>query len=238
DKGPPLRVVRPGLRRVPLDGKVDDPGIPPPLAPFHGLRSMPPGAAESLHGALPHGFEEGGRQATREGLRVPPVPPADRLERHQGRRLVQAPLTPAGRPTPAPVLLPVILSTAGGPSPSVPPCARGDEVEPETTRRSFLKGGTLAAARLVAATPAPAAETPAKQAQDHKHEHNHKHQQDRGEYPRKRPGPGGPVGSPTDRGKLVAGLRKAGEPPVPVVTPDLPKLPFTMKGGVKEFHLV
>jgi FtsP/CotA-like multicopper oxidase with cupredoxin domain len=105
-------------------------------------------------------------------------------------------------------------------------------VEPETTRRSFLKGGTLAAAGLVAT----AAETPAKQSQDHKHEHNHKHQQD--DYPRKRPGPGGPVGSATDRGKLVPGLRKAGEPPVSVITPDLPKLPFQMKDGVKEFHLV
>ena len=34
------------------------------------------------------------------------------------------------------------------------------------------------------------------------------------EYPRTRPGSGGPVGSPTDRGKLVPGLRKPGLPPV------------------------
>jgi hypothetical protein len=45
------------------------------------------------------------------------------------------------------------------------------------------------------------------------------------------------VGSATDRGRLVPGLRAASEPPVPVVTPDLPKLAWRMVGGVKEFHL-
>ena len=45
------------------------------------------------------------------------------------------------------------------------------------------------------------------------------HGEDAG-YPRDRPGPGGPVGSPTDRGKLVPGYRKTGEAPVPVITPD------------------
>jgi hypothetical protein len=63
------------------------------------------------------------------------------------------------------------------------------------------------------------------------------HGEDAG-YPRDRPGPGGPVGSPTDRGKLVPGYRKTGEDPVPVITPDLPeKLAWTMVDGVKEFHL-
>jgi hypothetical protein len=45
------------------------------------------------------------------------------------------------------------------------------------------------------------------------------------------------VGSATDRGKLVPGFRKADEPPVPVETPDLAKLPFKLVDGVKEFHL-
>jgi FtsP/CotA-like multicopper oxidase with cupredoxin domain len=58
------------------------------------------------------------------------------------------------------------------------------------------------------------------------------------DYPRDRPGPGGPVGSPTDRGRLVPGLRKPGLPPVPVVTPDLPRLPWTFRDGAKEFHLI
>lgn len=66
-----------------------------------------------------------------------------------------------------------------------------------------------------------------------RHEH-HDHQT----YPRKQAGAGGPVGSSTDRGKLVPSLRKAADPPVSVVTPDLRKLPYTMKGKVKEFHLV
>jgi manganese oxidase len=52
------------------------------------------------------------------------------------------------------------------------------------------------------------------------------------------PGPGGPLGSATDRGKLVSGYRSASDPPVPVEMPDLEKLPWTEKDGVKEFHLV
>ncbi len=95
-------------------------------------------------------------------------------------------------------------------------------MDPDTTRRQFLRGGTLTAAGLLAAQQATGGE-PA-------------HQHDK-EYPRDRPGAGGPVGSATDRGKLVPGFRAAGLPPVPVVTPDLPKLPFKMNGGVKEFRL-
>ncbi len=58
------------------------------------------------------------------------------------------------------------------------------------------------------------------------------------EYPTTHPGSGGPVGSATDRGKLVPGLRKAGLPPVAVEIPDLEKLPWTFRNGAKEFHLV
>jgi FtsP/CotA-like multicopper oxidase with cupredoxin domain len=45
------------------------------------------------------------------------------------------------------------------------------------------------------------------------------------------------VGSAKDRGKLVAGKRAGGLPPVPVEVPDVPKLPWKMVDGVKEFHL-
>jgi hypothetical protein len=45
------------------------------------------------------------------------------------------------------------------------------------------------------------------------------------------------VGNPTDRGKLVPGLRSPTAPPVPVETPDLPSLPWKMVNGAKEFHL-
>src|SRR5262245_4495721 len=98
----------------------------------------------------------------------------------------------------------------------------------ETTRRDFLLGGTLATAGLVAAgpSPAPGQEQPAQP----------KPTADK-DYPRYHTGPGGPVGSPTDRGKLVPGLRGAGEPPVPVEVPDLPKLAPKRVDGVQEFHL-
>jgi len=64
----------------------------------------------------------------------------------------------------------------------------------------------------------------------------HKHDST-SDYPRDKPGVGGPVGSDTDRGKLVAGFRDPRLPPVPVVVPDVPDLPFKMVDGFKEFHL-
>jgi FtsP/CotA-like multicopper oxidase with cupredoxin domain len=107
-------------------------------------------------------------------------------------------------------------------------------MDQETTRRAFLRGGTLAAAGLVAAgstPPAVGADEPARAQDKHQHEHGS------GEYPREHAGAGGPVGSPTYFGKLVPGLNKPVEPYLPVTTPDLPRLPFEVKDGVKEFHL-
>jgi len=57
------------------------------------------------------------------------------------------------------------------------------------------------------------------------------------EYPRFHAGVGGPLGSDTDRGKLVGGYRAAGLAPIPVVSPDLTDLPYKMVDGFKEFHL-
>jgi FtsP/CotA-like multicopper oxidase with cupredoxin domain len=108
-------------------------------------------------------------------------------------------------------------------------------MEHDNTRRAFLIGGTTVAGLLtVGSSPAAESVQPAK---PDRHEHGHEHH-DHNAYPRTRAGAGGTVGSPTDRGKLVPGLRKPGEPPVPVVTPDLRKLPFRLKNKVKEFHLV
>lgn len=73
-------------------------------------------------------------------------------------------------------------------------------MKPDKTRRDFIRGGTLATAGLLAAGASSESrgEQPADQPrQDPKHQH--------GEYPRDHAGPGGPVGSPTDRGKLVRG---------------------------------
>jgi FtsP/CotA-like multicopper oxidase with cupredoxin domain len=87
------------------------------------------------------------------------------------------------------------------------------------SRRRFLLGGTLATAGLLAGKNEPV------QA-DEKHT---EHDQD---------GHANTLGGPQDRGKLVVGRRKPGDPPVPIQTPDLPKLEPTTKDGVKEFQLI
>jgi FtsP/CotA-like multicopper oxidase with cupredoxin domain len=97
-----------------------------------------------------------------------------------------------------------------------------------TTRRDFLTAGPAVGAGLLASGShrrAQATESPERPSP-------------LADYPRDRPGAGGPVGSPTDRGKLVPGLRKPGLPPVPVEAPDLTKLPWTWRDGAKEFHLI
>jgi FtsP/CotA-like multicopper oxidase with cupredoxin domain len=101
----------------------------------------------------------------------------------------------------------------------------------ETTRRTFLAGGTAAAGLLAAG--AAGTEPPPEP-----HHHQGVPEASGGAYPRDHAGRGGPVGSPTDRGKLVPGVRSPNEPPVPVETPDLPdNLPWKLVGGAKEFHL-
>jgi FtsP/CotA-like multicopper oxidase with cupredoxin domain len=83
----------------------------------------------------------------------------------------------------------------------------------ESDRRNFLLGGTALAGGLLAGSAG---------AQDKKPPAKDDHA-----------GHGGA----NDRGKLTAGRRKPGEPPVPVETPDVPKLKWEMKDGAKEFHL-
>jgi len=95
-----------------------------------------------------------------------------------------------------------------------------------TSRRDFIRNTTLAAGALT--TSAAATGLPADREQPHE---NHQ------DYPRNEPGRGGPVGSATDRGKLVPGLRKPDLAPVPVVTPDNWLMKPTMKDGVKEYYL-
>src|SRR2546425_12612077 len=104
-------------------------------------------------------------------------------------------------------------------------------MEPDTTRRDFLRHGTLAAG-LLAAGAAPQAQ--GAEPQDKKQGHQH---HDHEGYARDHAGPSGPLGSPTDRGKLVPGIRSPAEPPVLVETPDLPNnLPWKMANGAKAFH--
>tara|TARA_R110002111_G_scaffold177322_1_gene243458 strand:- start:99894 stop:101246 length:1353 start_codon:yes stop_codon:yes gene_type:complete len=97
-------------------------------------------------------------------------------------------------------------------------------------RRNFLMQGAAATAGLFATNSvlAQKAET-ASSSGDYKGQG--------GEYPRMHPGLGGPVGSPTDRGKLVPGLRQTGLPPVPITAPDLTTTSGKMVDGVREFRI-
>ena len=78
----------------------------------------------------------------------------------------------------------------------------------ESDRRNFLLGGSALAGGLLAGSAGAQDKPPAKD--DH---------------------------AGHDRGKLVAGRRQPGDPPVPVECPDVPKLKWEMKDGAKEFHL-
>ena len=78
----------------------------------------------------------------------------------------------------------------------------------EATRRGFLHGGALATAGLLATeTTAVGRELHSQRAPEHA---GHGSAAD---YPRDRPSPGGPLGSPTDRGMLVPGLGRRANPP-------------------------
>jgi FtsP/CotA-like multicopper oxidase with cupredoxin domain len=109
-----------------------------------------------------------------------------------------------------------------------------NDMEHDGNRRTFLWRSTAAAAGLLATGTSTTAQGTDESA---KHQHDHKGPHDHQGYPRDHAGPGGPVGSATDRGKLVPGLRSPTEAPVLVETPDLPSLPWKMVNGVKEFHL-
>lgn len=118
-------------------------------------------------------------------------------------------------------------------------------------RRDFLKKGTLAAVAFSAGTAA-AQEPPAKQP-EHQHpkpgahkkpippsvEHRHTHvEAEYDGFSRYVPSRGNNPDSDYYIGKLVPGFRKPEAGPAPFEAPDLGKLPFQMKNGVKEFHLV
>lgn len=116
-----------------------------------------------------------------------------------------------------------------------------------TDRRSFLVRGSTAAGMFVTSAALTQAQETTKKSGDTKADHlehakrtEHKPNSPKTveEYPRHKPGLGGPVGSPTDRGKLVPGLRDASLPHVPIQVPDLKKLAWKMVDGIKEFRLV
>src|SRR5215217_9448733 len=117
---------------------------------------------------------------------------------------------------------------------SIQTYARGSPMNSnKTDRRDFLRDGSIAAAGLLAGASVSSAQTQSSKSHHAEHEH---HPPAVSEFPRTRAGRGGALGSATDRGKLVSGYRAATEPPIPVVMPDLEKLPWKMKDGVKEFQ--
>ena len=93
-------------------------------------------------------------------------------------------------------------------------------------RRQFLAG---AAAAGILATHAIA--------EERQPQATHQHVGHVAEFPRTHAGLGGPVGSATDRGKLVPGYRAAGIKSVEVTTPDLEKMSGKIVNGAREFHL-
>lgn len=120
--------------------------------------------------------------------------------------------------------------------------------QPDDRRNFLVKGAAAAGIFVSGAALGHGQEKPAEQPNDDqtgkalKGEHE-KHERpaaesESGEYPRTHAGLGGPVGSPTDRGKLVPGYRAASLPPVPIHAPDLKKLIGKEINGAKEFHLI
>lgn len=108
-------------------------------------------------------------------------------------------------------------------------------MESKSHRRNFLRKSSAATAGLLAAGTVQVAS--AQEHTRHEHQAGTDSQGPKGEFPRTHAGPGGPLGSAADRGKLVSGYRSATDPPVGVVMPDLEKLPWRVKNGAKEFHL-
>lgn len=119
---------------------------------------------------------------------------------------------------------------------------------PEDRRKFLVQGAVAAGAFAAGATLGHAQEkTVAERADgspdkpqhgEHQHPRPPAAPSETNAYPRTYPGLGGPVGSPTDRGKLVPGLREVTSPPIPIYAPDLKKLPWKDVDGVKEFQLI
>ncbi|MEZ5940235.1 MAG: copper oxidase [Planctomycetaceae bacterium] len=115
-------------------------------------------------------------------------------------------------------------------------------------RREFLKHGAFVAAALTGGTVAaqevpshsghtvdsqPAPPLPA--TVQHRHQHV---EAEYGGFSRYVPSRGNDYTSDYYLGKMVPGFRTAEEGPAPFLAPDLDRLPYTTKNGVKEFHLV
>lgn len=118
-------------------------------------------------------------------------------------------------------------------------------------RRNFLKrtaiatAGTLAAGGAIANDRSPGPSVPVEKISEYADDYDRRHPAG-GEAPREwydgfsrfLPSRGNSPDSEFYLGKMVPGLRDPAAGPAPFVAPDLEKLPFVMKDGAKEFHLV
>lgn len=113
-------------------------------------------------------------------------------------------------------------------------------------RREFLRQGSLAAAAIASGGLAAHARgdeiqqaQPGQTSASAGHEHEqHDVQAEYDGFSRYKPSRGNNPDSEFYIGKLVPGFRRPEQGPAPFVAPDLDKLPFKERDGVKEFHLV
>ncbi len=120
-----------------------------------------------------------------------------------------------------------------------------------TPRREFIKRSAIATVGALGAGPLSAADAGAQEgpvlhtdvhaappATPTHASHDDAPQEWYGGFSRLRPSRGNEPDSDFYLGKLVPGLRSPADGPAPFVAPDTEKLPFVLKNGVKEFHLV
>ena len=102
-----------------------------------------------------------------------------------------------------------------------------------SSRRKFLKEGTVGAVAALAA-----GSVHAQDANSNVDQHGHTVADEYDGFSRYKPGRGNDPESPFYLGKTVPGFRAAADGPAPFIANDLDKLPWEMKNGAKEFHLV
>lgn len=114
----------------------------------------------------------------------------------------------------------------------------------QSTRRGFLRSGALGTATAMtttlsaAATSVPAVQEETPKPVDPLVEQPPAAKENYDGFSRFRPSRGDDPDSPFYLGKLVPGFRTPADGPAPFIANDLDKLPWKLKDGAKEFHLV
>lgn len=105
----------------------------------------------------------------------------------------------------------------------------------ENTRREFLTKGTSLTVGVLTAGSLQSQATASSRQEEAPSENES--QKNFSSFSRYAPSYGGPPESDDYLGKLVPGLRPAGQEPVSFTTPDLGKIPWKMVDGRKEYHI-